>query len=110
MTTHTELVTAAQSMLAFEEWWKAWGPQGIASARQEVARAAWHEGFKAGREEGLRAAWDAIDALIRYGELPYPAHEQRNGIVLACNAVAKLRGWPEAKYAEEVTSPSTRNA
>ncbi len=71
---------------------------------QAAARAALATGAKSGKEaekaaitpvdveyqRGLKAAWDTIDKLIRYGELTYPENERRNGIVLACNAVAGL--------------------
>lgn len=51
-------------------------------------------------QRGVRAAWDEINKVIRLGPLPYPDHEQRNGMVLASNVVSGLMGWPQAKYAE----------
>lgn len=62
-------------------------------------------------EERFRPAWEAVNALIRTGELPPYKHEERNGLVLAANAIAALMGWPKAKYAEELPEPpSTASA
>lgn len=38
-------------------------------------------------ERGLQDAWDAINEIITRGELPEPAHSERNGMILASNQV-----------------------
>lgn len=39
---------------------------------------------------GLQDAWAAVNDLIKRGELPEPAHSERNGLVLATNAILTL--------------------
>ena len=35
------------------------------------------------------ACWNEINAHIKQGELPEPAHSERNGLVLACNLILR---------------------
>ena len=39
----------------------------------------------------LGKSLEAIDAIIRTGELPEPQHSERNGMVLAYNAIAAMQ-------------------
>lgn len=48
------------------------------------------------RREAIEECWNAVNALIRHGELPYDQHEQRNGLVLATNAIRILEAHPAA--------------
>lgn len=39
------------------------------------------------------SCWNAVNDLIKHGELAEPYHSQRNGLVLASNAI-RARGTP----------------
>jgi len=43
---------------------------------------------KAGRGAERAACWEEINAYIKTGDLPEPAHSERNGLVLACNIIS----------------------
>lgn len=54
------------------------------------------EMYAAGRARGLEQAWEAINRWIKTGPLPEPAASERNGMVLAANAVRDLIDRPFA--------------
>lgn len=40
---------------------------------------------------GVQEAWIVVNSLIKKGELSEPAHSERNGMVLAANAIFDLK-------------------
>lgn len=44
------------------------------------------------QQSALQDAWEAVNALIKKGHLPEPAHSERSGLVLAANAILDLMG------------------
>lgn len=49
----------------------------------ELTEIALEDAIAAERE----ACWQAVNALIKRGDLPEPAHSERNGLIMASNAI-----------------------
>jgi hypothetical protein len=56
---------------------------------KQMAPQTWAAGYADGYIAGLEEAWARVNARIERGTLPREQDERRNGLVLACDAIAR---------------------
>lgn len=61
----------------------------MTNRKEQMAPQSWAQGYADGYIAGLEEAWARVNARIEHGALPRDQDERRNGLVLACNVIAR---------------------
>jgi flagellar biosynthesis/type III secretory pathway protein FliH len=69
----------------------------MANRKEQMAHQGWDAGYAEGYAAGLEEALARVSILIERGMLPRDRSERRNGLLLACRAIARPKHTKSAR-------------